>query len=302
MENDDRYLEQLSAEGKKWGGHLAVEATREMHAWLDHPAILDRYNERGRLHGLGWKDWLKVRLGGPAEKSLELGCGSGSQSIDLFQRGATRSIEGVDASEDRVREGEAVRTSLGAPGGFHVADANRVRIEPNSYDLIFSAHSFHHFLDLEAVMEQVRIGLTPRGLFILEEFVGPTQFQWTDTQIDVTRTLTALIPERYRMLRWGVRKDFEGRPTVAEVVAASPFESIRSAEIVPLFERVFRIVERRNLGGTIQHLMYNGIIHNFQPSDAVAQSCIRGVFQAEDALVDSGLLPSDFQLLIGQRP
>jgi hypothetical protein len=62
------------------------------------------------------------------------------------------------------------------------------------------------------------------------------------------------------MLRWG-RSPYEGRPTVEDVVAASPFESIRSAEIVPLFERGFRS-HRRNLGGTIQHLLHNGIIHN----------------------------------------
>ncbi len=302
MENDDRYLEQLSAEGKKWGGHLAVEATREMHAWLDHPAVFSRYRERGQIDGQSWRDWVKTRLGGPATRSMELGCGSGSLSVDLFHRGSTLRIEGLDASDERVREAEAARSAAGAPGQFRVGDANRLDLEPGAYDLIVSAHSFHHFLKLEPIMEQVLRALTPRGLFILEEFVGPTQFQWTDAQIDVTRTLTGLIPERYRMLRWGVRKDWEGRPTVAEVVAASPFESIRSAEIVPLFERYFRMIERRNLGGTIQHLMYNGIIHNFQPSDAVAERCIQGVFQAEDALIDSGLLPSDFQLLIGQRP
>ena len=36
---DSSYLERLSAESKKWGDHLAIEAAREMNAWLDHPSI-----------------------------------------------------------------------------------------------------------------------------------------------------------------------------------------------------------------------------------------------------------------------
>jgi SAM-dependent methyltransferase len=218
----------------------------------------------------------------------------------LHAAGATREVEGMDASPERVAEAEKRRREGGAAGRFLVADVNRIELEPERYDLIVSAHSFHHFLELEHVMEQVARALTPRGVFVLEEFVGPTQFQWTDAQIDITRTLTALLADRYRTFRWGAVKPYEGRPAVADVVAASPFESIRSAEIGPLFESRFRLLHRLDLGGTIQHLLYNGIIHNFPAGEPEAEAIIRGIFETEDALVDSGLLPSDFQLLIGE--
>jgi SAM-dependent methyltransferase len=223
-------------------------------------------------------------------------------NVELYRLGAIREVEGVDASSERIQEAEARRVRECAPGRFRVEDANRVVLEPGRYDLICSSHSFHHFLELEHVMAEVLEALTPRGLFILEEFVGPTQFQWTDAQIEATRELMASIPERFRMLRWGAVKPYEGRPTVAEVVAASPFESIRSAEIGPLFERYFDVLHRKDLGGTIQHLLYNGIIHNFPPGEPEADAILRRVWEAEDALVDSGRLPSDFQLLIGRRP
>jgi hypothetical protein len=85
------------------------------------------------------------------------------------------------------------------------------------------------------------------------------------------------------------------------VVAVSPFESIRSAEILPLFGKFFDIVLIRNLGGTIQHLLYNGIVHNFWPVTPESRQAMEGVFRVEDALIDSGLLPSDFALLVGRR-
>jgi SAM-dependent methyltransferase len=250
---------------------------------------------------LPWETWAGRRLGERTIRSLDLGCGAGAKSLTVFQSGSTSEVHGIDISEDRIAEAERMRAAHGVPGEFRVADVNTALLPPNTYDLIFSSHSLHHFLALEHVMSQVHDALTPGGLFILEEFVGPTQFQWTDRQIDVVRTLMALLPEHLRMLRWGAVKPYEGRPTVADVVAASPFESIRSAEILPLFRRHFRVLELRRLGGTIQHLLYNGIVHNFTLDRAEATSFVQAIIDVEDALIDSDMLPSDFMLLVGTK-
>ena len=298
--NDD-YQQQLAAESRKWGSHLQVEASGEWHAWLDHPIINRHYRSRGLLDGLAWESWVAHRLGRPATRSLDLGCGAGERSLAVFTAGSTLEADGIDLSEERVAAGERMRAAHAMPGVFRVADVNTAILPANTYDLIFSSHSLHHFLSLEHVMSQVHDALTPEGLFILEEFVGPTQFQWTDQQIDVVRTLMALLPEDLRMLRWGAVKPYEGRPEVKDVVAASPFESIRSAEIVPLFRRYFDVVEIRPLGGTLQHLLYNGIVHNFALDRRDATQYVQAIIGIEDSLVDAGLLPTDFALLIGKR-
>ena len=295
------YQARAAAESRKWGSHLQVEARGEMNAWLDHPEIVAHYRQRGLVDGLEWKHWVRRRLEGPAERSLDLGCGAGSRSLDLWESGGSACVEGIDISEERVAEGERRRQQRGAVGGFRADDVNAINLERGRYDLVFSAHSFHHFLELEHVMEQVAEALTTRGLFILEEFVGPTQFQWTDLQMGLTASLLQLLPEELRRFRWGAVKHLEGRPTVEEVVAVSPFESIRSAEIVPLFGRTFEIVAVRKLGGTLQHLLYNGIVHQFWPLSEEAGRGLRAIIQVEDQLIDAGLLPSDFQLLVGRR-
>jgi SAM-dependent methyltransferase len=299
--SDPDYTSLLAAESRKWGDHLRVEASGDWHAWLDHPLISRHYRARGLLDGLPWETWAGRRLGHPAVRSLDLGCGSGLKSLAVFDAGSTRETHGIDISEERIAEAERMRSDHGIAGEFRVADVNTASLPPNTYDLIFSSHSLHHFLALEHVMAQVHDALTPDGLFILEEFVGPTQFQWTDRQIDVVRTLMALLPEELRRLRWGAVKPYEGRPAVKDVVAASPFESIRSAEIVPLFQRFFHVLELRPLGGTIQHLLYNGIIHNFTLSRGDATAYLQAIIDVEDAMIDSKMLPSDFMLLVGAR-
>ena len=301
-QNSPDYEQRLSTESRKWGDHLAREAAHEVMAWLDHPTINVHYASGTEIDGAPWRSGIVRRLGGPAERSMELGCGSGLLSQQLFSVGSTREVEGVDLSAERVEQAEARRSEVGAPGRFFVGDVNRFQLEPGRYDLIVSAHSFHHFLDLENVMTQVLAGLSPRGLFVLEEYVGPTQFQWTDAQMEITKGLLALVPERYRRLGWGALKTEEGRPTPEAVAAESPFESIRSAEIGPLFEHYFEIVHRGNLGGTIQHLLYNGILSNFKTDDPDAERLVRAIYEVEDVLIGSRILPSDFQLLIGRRP
>lgn len=300
MSESANYRQQLERESKHWGDRLKVE-TVEAHAWLDHPLVVQHYRQRGLIDGLQWEPWIAARLGESPARSMELGCGSASRSLMLFEHGWSRWVDGIDVSTDRVAEGQRRRAARGAPGEFRVADANSLTLPEHTYDLVFSCHSFHHFAALERVMDQVLASLTPRGFFVLEEFVGPTQFQWTDRQIEIVRALMALLPERLRRLRWGATKPYEGRPSRADVIAVSPFESIRSSEIGRLFERYFDVVAVRNLGGTIQHLLHNGIIHNFAVDDEEACRVLRAVWESEDALIDGGLLPSDFQLLIGRR-
>jgi SAM-dependent methyltransferase len=272
-----------------------------MLAWLDHPLVRAHYSERALVDGEPWDRWVRRTLGGPAEHSLHLGCGSGFRSIKLWEDGIARSIDGLDISSDRVHEAEQQRAAVGgAPGRFWVEDVNTATLPAGRYDLVFAEHSLHHFLALERVMEQVAQALTPRGLFVLEEFVGPTQFQWTERQMKLVAALLEALPEAMRILPWGAVKHAEGRPAVADVVAASPFESIRSAEIVSIFHRFFDAVAVRRLGGTLQHLLYNGIANRFWPLTAESERFVKAILEVEDSLVDAGLLESDFMLLVGR--
>lgn len=303
MDAETDYQALLEAENKKWGDHRQVEADADLLGdnWLGHSLITEHYNVGMLVDGLPWQEWIRERLGGPAERSLDLGCGVADRSLELFRAGASRYIEGIDISEERLAEAQRRLHDENIPGSFRAEDVNTIQLPANTYDLIFSYHSFHHFLNLEHIMEQVHQALTPRGLFVLEEFVGPTQFQWTELQIELVRAILRFLPEDLRMYRMGWMKRFEGRPKPEEVVAASPFESIRSADILPLFKRNFQIVRERQMGGTLQHLLYNGIVHNFIRNRDAAAPYVKAIYKMEDLLMDFCLIPSDFMLLIGQR-
>jgi len=211
------------------------------------------------------------------------------------------SLTGIDLDESRFASAKQFFEGLSAKVRFIAADINAMELEQDCYDLIYALQSFHHFENLEHIMEQVKRALTPRGFFVLDEYVGPARFQWTDRQLALTAQLLGLMPKHLRMYRHGIEKLQEGRSSVDEVIRVCPSEAIRSDEILPLFRRHFEVVHHKQLGGTIQHLLYSGIIHNFPDDDPAVDHIIDCIDGLERAFIECGVLPSDFALLVGKR-
>jgi len=269
--------------------------------WLNHPRVAKPYYEKALLDGLRWQEWIPKTLGRAAGIALELGCGQGDGLVSLWQAGAAHRLVGVDLDEARFARAKERLTDAGDKVEFRPEDINRIRLDASTYDLIYALQSFHHFENLEYIFKEIHQALTPGGFCVLDEFVGPARFQWTDAQLELTRLSLGLLPRSLRIYRNGVEKREEGRSTVEQVTAVCPSEAIRSDEIVRLFYDTFDVVHHKNLGGTIQHLLYSGIIHNFPDGDPATDHLIDCIDGLECLLIERGFLSSDFGLLIGRK-
>ncbi len=285
-----------------WNEIENVAATGERIFWLNHPRVAKHYYEKALLDGLRWQAWIPRALGRPANTALELGCGKGDGLASLWRAGAARGLVGVDLDETRFAAARARLADAGDSVRFVAQDINHIHLEPSTYDLIYAIQSFHHFENLEHLFAEIYRALTPGGYCVLDEYAGPARFQWTDAQLALTRQLLGLLPRDLRIYRNGIEKREEGRSSVEQVVAVCPSEAIRSGEIVPLFHKTFADVQRRNLGGTIQHLLYSGIVHNFPDNDEPTDHLIDCIDGLERVFIDYRIVPSDFVLLIGRKP
>jgi len=303
---DEIRLKQLEKEAEHWAREIRREKSRDSGdissrtSWLDHPLILQHYKTRCKIEGMDWHLWAYDYLKDRANEILDLGCGTGTRTLLFLELGFKRAI-GYDLSSERISEARDLASKRNFIAKFEVADVNSLRLEHNRFDLIISCHSFHHFQKLERIMAAVSRALKPSGLFILEEFVGPSLFQWSDEQLMLTNNLLALLPEKYRAYQTGTIKLVHGRDTPEAVRAVSPFEAIRSSEIVPLLHKNFEVLHHNHLGGTIQHLLYAGIIHNFKDDDPDAQRIINSIDKLESFLIARKTIPSDFDLMIGKK-
>ncbi|MDB9411855.1 hypothetical protein [Microcystis aeruginosa] len=131
--------------------------------------------------------------------------------------------------------------------------------------IVFASMSAHHFSELEHIYSQVRTALKPNGFFVLNEYVGPTQFQWTDEQLVLINDLLKILPNKYREYIFlpGQIKQSVFKLTIDEMNSIDPSEAIRSAEVLPLLDNYFNIVERIDYGGTILHQLMQDIVGNF---------------------------------------
>jgi SAM-dependent methyltransferase len=171
---------------------------------------------------------------------LTLGCGAGRCERDLISRGVCRSFHGIDISEHAVAKARETAEEQGLPLTYDVADLNFVKLPEKTFDLVVAQTCLHHILFLEPVAEQTWRSLKNDGYLWIHDFIGETQFQWDDTRLAIINQILAVLPEK-------LRKNTITNRTIAEIKRpepghlGSPFESIRSAEIIPVFQRWFTI-------------------------------------------------------------
>jgi len=101
---------------------------------------------------------------------LDVGCGTG-RLLGLAQsRFPGAKLAGVDAAIEMVRQAQASN-----PGGaiqFQQAMAEELPFPDESFDLVFSTMTFHHWGDQSRGIAEIARVLTPGGRWLLAEFVA----------------------------------------------------------------------------------------------------------------------------------
>ena len=298
--------ERLAAVARLWDTTAAERQAKPIQGWLDSP-IVQQTRIQPRITGDRDRDWLQGlwrRLGLPAGgRWLSLGCGVAGPEIAAARAGLFDSMLALDASADSL---EIARKSAAERGvtniAFELCDLDRVMLGEDEFDVALMIMSLHHVRELRWVLSQVRQALRSDGLFIVNEFVGPRQFQFSDEQLAVVRELLAALPERYRRdSATGAVKTEYVRLPVEHWNVADPSEAIRSDRILPEIRRQFRIVERFDYGGTILNPLLEHIVHNFDANDERDVALISMLGTIEDLLIAGRMIPSDFTAMVMRK-
>ncbi len=247
--------------------------------------------------------WVaKKYLPHPVERALSISSGDGCLERHALHLNVARIFDAIDISPQVVELAKTKARELGYAERVHyvVADLNPCRLKPRGYDTVFASMSLHHVRELEHILTEIRNSSKPGGLFVIHEYVGPNQFQWTDVQLKYANELLAKIPERFRRSPYtGRLKTQVTRQTREQMTAGDITESIRSSDILPLVERMFEIVERKDFGGTLLHPVLEEIAGNFRfESDDMA--VMRTLIESERQLLRDGRLTSDFTLIVAR--
>ena len=296
----------LERVARVWDATTRERQTTPVQGWLDSPIVLETLVQP-RVAGDPHTNWLiglvarlEVPRGG---RWLSLGCGAAGLEIHAAQQGLFASLRGLDLSPASIEEARRAAAAAGPVAlDFGVVDLNVLELPADSYDVVLMNMSLHHVRELPRVLEQVAASLTGQGILILNEYVGPRQFQFTDRQLSIVKELLCALPAALRTdLTTGQPKQEYVRQPVEHWNAVDPSEAIRSDEILWEVRKRFDIVERRDYGGTILHLLLEHIVHNFDPLDEKDVAIISLLARFEHLLIRLGVLENDFTALAARR-
>ena len=160
----------------------------------------------------------------------------------------------------------------------------------------------HHFSPLKDILFKINNFLKPDGFFVVNEFVGPTRFQWADRQLEVINGLLSILPVQYRTERNGktVKKKVF-RQSKLSMILIDPSEVIESSNILPLLKEIFDVQEIKECGGTILLILFYEIAHNFLSGNKETKHYLDVCFNVEDALLENGEIQSDFIVAVCKK-
>lgn len=285
MRSDDKYKEMARRESEVWSKHFT-----------DPAHILVRERERVACEVLGNPNRqlglarVLVQQGIKPTTGLSLGCGSGRAERGFLKQGICQSFHGIDIAPDAIGEAKKLASQEGLNCTYEVQDLNSVLLSPEAYDLVVAQTSLHHVLHLEHVFDQVKQCLKPGGVFWVHDYVGETQFQFSDERLKIMNSLLGLLPEHLRI------NHFTGKPVTAVTrrepgQLVSPFECIRSGEIKTLLLERFEVLVSHETTTFMDRVAGLGMTQNYtENEDRVALFRVLRYF--DQLLSDKGVIPA----------
>lgn len=211
-------------------------------------------NEENTVHEV---DLLVQALGiEKQDRILDLCCGQGRHCLEFARRGYAH-VEGVDRSRYLVRLARKRAKQSGLPVNFREGDARKLRIAPNSFDVVaVMGNSFGYFdqaADDESVLATIKNVLRSRGQLALDlvdgewlrEHFERRSWEWIDQQHFVCRE-RSLSSDGQRVVSREVIVNAElgviadqfyaerlySRETITELLERVGFDSVRDHGLV----------------------------------------------------------------------
>jgi SAM-dependent methyltransferase len=233
------YDAMATRESEDWGRILpALEHSEARTEDASASAVLRIGRDQAALSRLAKERGLKF------ESGLTLGCGAGRLERTLLKDGVCQSFHGIDISEKAIADARETAKKERLPLTYEVADLNFVELPEKTFNLVVAQTSLHHVLFLEHVAQQVRRSLKDDGYLWIHDFIGETQGQYDPKRLSLINQILSVLPEKFRINKINDRITTQiERPEPGHL--GSPFEKIRSEEIIAVFERWFTIESKK---------------------------------------------------------
>jgi SAM-dependent methyltransferase len=257
-------------------------------SWMKDPLVHESIRAAiGGDEALWPIDWLQRWLKGRRfRRALSIGCGGGALERDLLQRGICDSIDAFDGSVMSLHRANEAAAAAGVRDRvrYFASDFNQPVLPRRTYDAVFFHQSAHHVSHLEKLFSAVLRAMKPDGVLYLDEYVGPSRFQWNDELIAPHQAIYGRLPAEVRTL--------EQLPL--PIQADDHSEAVRSNDIEPQLAVGFRTVARRPYGGNLLSVLFP-----YLRREHLTETITRDLIARERRLLEQGA-PSYYTVIIAR--
>jgi SAM-dependent methyltransferase len=261
------------------------------HYWNEIPQVLSYLCHRSTGdETLWWMDYIKKRYASPSrDHALIIGCGNGWVERDLYDRKIAKHFDAFDGSEHYLEEAKANKGDRAI--SYFQADFNSF-VPERKYDLIVNVAALHHVAYLYRFTSRLANALTPYGIFVNWDYVGPSRNQYSAPQVQAMLEANEALPEH-------LRTPHPLKPSLFEMLMGDPTEAVHAADIFHAVEQHFEFIERRDLGGAIAYqLLWNNIEGFVAADDEKARQALNELLEQDSGVTDSRRLPTLFSFFV----
>ena len=137
------------------------------------------------------------------------------------------------------------------------------------------------------------------GLIIINEYIGPNRFWHSDKVLDIINQILRCLDSSYKrnyLIDGKTLRNEYIRTPLEHFLKHDPSEAVRSEDILKYFSQYFNIIEQKNYGGQINHMLLTGIIQNFKDTKEDNQ-ILKLLMVFEELLEKYNVIQSDFSFI-----
>lgn len=291
----------MSAIRSKWDSEFErskTEVKKLRTRWWLHPYVVGRINQRiGGRFAAGPNTGMQMLIRSkyldrlPYRRGISVGGAAGHKEMNLIRDGIVKHMTVYELSPARIEQGRRVAVQRGLSDAieFVYGDAFDQETMPGQYDFVHWDNSLHHMFDVRAAIEWSATMLCEDGLFYMNDFVGPTYFQWTTSMLELATEVRSTLPAEYLINpsdpSKSVERVFSAPPSIDSITSKDPSEAADSGRIIEVVRGTFPDAKIIPTGGVVYSMALNDIIHNFsaEPVDPLLPVLMMLDFQAADA-------------------
>ncbi|MFH1244028.1 MAG: class I SAM-dependent methyltransferase [bacterium] len=139
------------------------------------------------------------------KKVKVLSLGSGACGVELAvlapklaEVGCVIELTSVDINEEVLAQAEIEAEKRQVMFRGIAQDINKLKLEPNSYDVIMAFAALHHFEKLDHVAKEINKALKPKGIFTTVDIPSRNGYLLWDETKEIVDALWKIIPAKYK--------------------------------------------------------------------------------------------------------